>query len=190
MDEEIDRLVVSVRADIQGFAKDIVDMRGQLEGSLGTGAERAGRMIEGALERAVRTGKFGFDDLRRIALGVINSIASDARKIAFDQIFSGAGSRGGILGGVLGIASAAFGGAPGRATGGPVSAGRAYTVGENGPELFVPGANGRIVPGGGASGVRDVRVTINVSSPDTGAPQALARSARQIAKSVRGALAD
>jgi hypothetical protein len=32
------------------------------------------------------------------------------------------------------------------AMGGPVSAGRSYLVGEQGPELFVPGASGKIVP--------------------------------------------
>lgn len=36
--------------------------------------------------------------------------------------------------------------APGRAMGGPVMAGRAYTVGERGQELFVPSQSGRIVP--------------------------------------------
>ena len=35
---------------------------------------------------------------------------------------------------------------PGRAVGGPVSAGQAYTVGEVGRELFVPSQNGRIIP--------------------------------------------
>jgi len=64
---------------------------------------------------------------------------------------------------------AIFGGA--RATGGPVSAGTAYLVGERGPELMVPGRSGRIIPnhqlasggrGGGwfgdmhVHGVRDV----------------------------------
>ena len=51
--------------------------------------------------------------------------------------------------------SALFGGA--RADGGPVSAGRAYLVGERGPEMFVPRGSGQIVPnavnarrGGGA----------------------------------------
>lgn len=43
---------------------------------------------------------------------------------------------------------------PGRAIGGPVTMGSPYMVGERGPELFVPGASGRIVPnnalGGGA----------------------------------------
>ncbi len=36
---------------------------------------------------------------------------------------------------------------PGRASGGPVSPGRVYTVGEKGPELFVPNMAGQIVPG-------------------------------------------
>jgi len=35
---------------------------------------------------------------------------------------------------------------PGRAVGGPASAGRPYIVGERGPELFVPGSNGNVAP--------------------------------------------
>jgi hypothetical protein len=37
---------------------------------------------------------------------------------------------------------------PGRASGGKVSAGRAYMVGENGPEPFIPGSDGMILPNG------------------------------------------
>jgi len=44
-----------------------------------------------------------------------------------------------------------FGGA--RAAGGPVSAGRSYLVGEDGPELFMPGSSGQIVPNGAVGGV-------------------------------------
>ena len=51
---------------------------------------------------------------------------------------------------------------PGKALGGPVSRNQPYLVGERGPELFVPGAKGNIVPnhamGGGAS------VTVNVDA--------------------------
>lgn len=35
---------------------------------------------------------------------------------------------------------------PGRAAGGPVMAGQAYIVGERGPELMVPNANGSVIP--------------------------------------------
>lgn len=43
-----------------------------------------------------------------------------------------------------GAIDAAFGG--GRASGGPVSSGTAYVVGEKGPELFVPNTSGMILP--------------------------------------------
>jgi hypothetical protein len=57
MDEEIERLVVAVRADTQGFARDVATMRGALDGPFGDGVDRAGRMLEGSLTRALRTGK-------------------------------------------------------------------------------------------------------------------------------------
>jgi hypothetical protein len=50
---------------------------------------------------------------------------------------------------------------PARATGGNVSAGQTYMVGERGPELFTPGSSGFITPNGSAGGVGPV--TINVS---------------------------
>lgn len=43
-----------------------------------------------------------------------------------------------------------FGGA--RAGGGPVGAGKTYLVGERGPELFVPGGSGSIIPNGAGGG--------------------------------------
>ncbi|TNE46116.1 MAG: tail tape measure protein [Sphingomonadales bacterium] len=186
MDEEIDRLVISVRADTQGFARDMSDMRQGLEGVLGGGAERAGRAIETALLRAVRTGKLGFEDLRSVALSVMNSIARSALSSGLSAL-GGGGSGGGLLGSLATIGMAALG-VPGRATGGPVSPGRAYRVGENGPELFVPTSSGQVVAAGGMGGARDVRVSITVAAPENSAPQALARSSRQIARNVRNAL--
>jgi phage-related protein len=41
--------------------------------------------------------------------------------------------------------------AAGRASGGPVRAGTGYLVGEEGPELFIPGVSGTIIPAGTAS---------------------------------------
>lgn len=48
---------------------------------------------------------------------------------------------------------------PGRAIGGPVIGGQPYTVGERGPEMFVPAVNGTIIPNG-ATG--SASITINV----------------------------
>ena len=48
---------------------------------------------------------------------------------------------------------------PGLAAGGPVSAWSPYIVGERGPELFVPGTAGRIIPNGGGGGM-SLNVTV------------------------------
>ena len=52
-----------------------------------------------------------------------------------------------------------------RALGGPVARGNPYLVGERGPELFVPGANGRIIPNGKMGG-NQVNVTVNNTVSD------------------------
>lgn len=189
MDEEIDRLVVAVRADTQGFARDIGTLRQDLEGPLASGAEKAGKVLETTLARAVRTGKLGFEDLRAVALAALNEIARSALASGLSSLGLGSGGGTGGLGAwstLGGVATAALG-LPGRATGGPVSVGRAYRVGENGPELFVPTASGTVVPTASGGG-RDVRVAIAVTAPQGTAPAALTRSARQIARTVRGAL--
>ncbi|MDG2534477.1 tail tape measure protein [Sphingomonas sp. HITSZ_GF] len=184
MDEEIERLVVSVRADTRAFARDVEEMRAGLEGPLEAGAMRAGRSIENALLRAVRTGKFGFDDLQRVALGVMDEIARSALHNATSAL--GGGSQG-LSGLLLGLVGSLFG-APGRATGGPVSPGRPYMVGERGPELFVPTSAGSVMATPGAGGGREVRVAITVNARADAAPQALAQSSRQVARAVKAAL--
>ena len=185
MDEEIDRLVVSVRADTSGFARDVAAMRGELEGPLVVGVGRAGRMIDTALARAMTTGKLGFDDLKRVALSAMAEIASASLRSLFKSPGGGAGVGGSILGGLTSLVGGLMG-LPGRATGGPVSAGRGYVVGERGPELFVPSGGGRIEPLGG--GRRDVRVAISVQTPTPADPQVLRQSSRQVARAVRSAL--
>ncbi|MFD1107493.1 tail tape measure protein [Sphingobium olei] len=185
MDEEIETLVVRVRADTAGLSRDVEAMRAGLEGPLGDGAERAGRRIEQGLLRAVRTGKFGFEDLRRIAVGVLGSIAASALHGAL-----GGGGSGGAGASLVNLGASLLTGAlglPGRATGGPVAPGRAYLVGERGPEVFVPTTSGQVHAGAG--GARDVRVSIAVNGR-SGESEArlLARSARQVARAVKGAI--
>jgi phage-related minor tail protein len=186
MDEEIERLVVSVRADTGAFARDVAVMRGELEGPLVAGAGRAGRLIDSSLAKAILSGKTGFDDLKKVALAAMSDIAQASLRALFQT--SGGGSLGaGVLNGIGG-AIASLVGSPGRATGGPVSAGRSYVVGENGPELFVPSSGGRIVKVGG--GARDVRVAIAIQTPSPGDPQVLRQSSRQVARAIRSALVE
>jgi phage-related minor tail protein len=198
MDDEIERLVVSVRADTQGFSRDVSAMRAELDGPFAGGLERAGRVLENSLSGALRRGKFGFEDLRRVALSVLAEIASAAVRSGLQSLGSGAssgggGGSGGGIGGFLAQLAptllSIFGGAPGMATGGPVTPGRAYRVGENGPELFVPTSSGRIEANGSRSGASPINVTIRVSDNGRGsAPNAIRRSSRHVARALRDAL--
>jgi phage-related minor tail protein len=68
---------------------------------------------------------------------------------------SGTGTGGGLLGGLF----------KPRANGGPVTGGSTYLVGERGPELFVPGRSGTIVPNDklGSGGSTSVVVNVDAS---------------------------
>lgn len=185
MDQTIDTLVISVRADTAGFARDVASMRGQLEGPLVDGAGRAGRLIDSSLAKAILSGKTGFDDLKKVALTAMSDIAQASLRALFQA--RGGGSLGASALNGLGGLVASLLGSPGRATGGPVSAGRPYVVGENGPELFVPSSGGRIETG--SSGARNVRVAIAINTPAPSDPQVLRQSSRQVARAIRSALA-
>jgi phage-related minor tail protein len=191
MDNNFEELVIDVRAKTDGFASDVEAMRRSLDGSLTDGFGRAGAVLERGLLSALRRGSLGFDDLKRVAFAALSEIAAYALQAGIGSIFGGVGGAGGGggLGGLLsGTLSAAFG-LPGRATGGPVAPGRAYVVGERGPEVFVPTAAGRIETGPAAAPGRDVRVAIQVAVPrGQAAPTAMQRSSRQIASAVRRAL--
>lgn len=192
MDDEIDSLLVEVRASTAGFTRDIAQMRGAVDGDLVSGFTRAGDALERGLSGAIRKGNLGFDDLKRTASSALDAIAGQAAQTLASAILGGGsgGGSGGGGGGLLdlsGLLSGALG-LPGRATGGNVSPGRGYMVGERGPEVFVPTSAGRIETGGSGAG-RDVRVAINLNAPrGAGTPQSLQRSSRQMASAVRRAL--
>lgn len=194
MDNNFEELVIDVRARTDGFAADLEGVRRTLDSSLLDGFSRAGNVLENGLLSALRRGSLGFDDLRRVAFSALNEIAAHALQSGISSLFGGgsggSGGGGGGIGNLIGQTIGALFGLPGRATGGPVSPGRAFIVGERGPEMFVPTAAGRIETGGGlGQSGSDVRVAIQLAVPrGTAAPAALQRSSRQIASAVRRSL--
>jgi hypothetical protein len=70
--------------------------------------------------------------------------ALDAALAAIAPGLGGLAAAGGFMGLVNPLA--------GRASGGSVTGGTPYMVGENGPEIFVPGIDGTIIPNGGMAG--------------------------------------
>jgi hypothetical protein len=191
MDDQIDTLMIDVRASTQGFQSDIETMRSAVDTTLGGGFAKAGDVLERGLLSAIRRGSLGFDDLKRAALQTMDEIAAQALRSGIGSLFSGGGAASGGGGGIGQLLSGAIGsllGLPGRATGGPVAPGRSYVVGERGPELFVPTSAGRVETAA-TGGARDVRVSIQLAAPrGTTAPVALRRSSRQVASAVRRSL--
>ena len=89
------------------------------------------------------------EDVKSFVNGAIDMVL-DVIKGAFDFLKSGAAFLDDLGGKILGFFGFGDGDdAEGRYMGGPVAAGTPYIVGERGPELFVPGAAGGIVPGMG-----------------------------------------
>lgn len=179
MTDELETLAAGWRIDRDSFARDVAEMRTTLESGLVEGADAAGRGIETALRRAARTGRIEFEDLARVAGRALGEIAAAALKVD-----AGAG-----LGAALAGAGAGLLGLPGRATGGPVTGGRAYVVGESGPELFVPTSAGRVERTGDARSSRAVQVTVNVAAPREAGAGFMQETGQQVARSVRRALA-
>jgi hypothetical protein len=113
-------------------------------------AMEAGQIIAQGFEDAIISG----ENLREVLKG----LAQDLIRLVFRQQITQP------LASAVGSIFAGF-----RAEGGPVGAGSAYMVGEKGPELFVPGSSGSIVPngamgGGGGNGGTSVNVTYNIAS--------------------------
>ena len=184
--DQLDSLVIGVRADTSGFAKDVAAIQSQLEGPLAASATKAGSAINSALTKATKSSSSGFDALEKAALTAFAQIVAGAAQTNLGSIFGGDSGGSGLIGTLAGAVSSLFG-APGRATGGPVTGGQAYMVGERGPELFVPTAAGRIAPAGGpANGA--VNVTVNVATPADASSAFMQRTGAQIARQVRQAL--
>jgi phage-related minor tail protein len=184
-DTILDTLIVKVRADTTAAQQSVARMNADIS-LLGVGAESASRQIENSFVRFARTGEFSFKSLRDLALGVLGDIAAAAVRSGIEEIFGSIGGARGGGGGLLSSIGAIFG-LPGRATGGSVSAGTPYLVGERGPELFVPQQAGRVQANGGTS-TRSFAITINMNGGARD-PRGMAQSANQVATAVRRAIA-
>jgi hypothetical protein len=125
------------------------------------GGQSAVALIAGAKD-AIAAASSEFQAWAANALQVTISISSDSATTAGQaagsqlsaalsaQLASMAPSLGSLAaaGGFMGLLNPLAG----RASGGSVTGGTPYMVGENGPEVFVPGIDGAIIPNGGMAG--------------------------------------
>ncbi len=123
---------------------------------------------------------------------VVDQLIQVGLNSIFDSKTGIFGSSGGGLGSIF---SAFFGGA--RANGGPVRSNTPYLVGERGPELFMPGQAGSIIPkmaspsSGSSGGSQASHVTVGVEVDGAGTIQAYVKSVTNsaISQSQKGEVA-
>lgn len=177
--EELDKLLPAIRAaaegaarassDLRQFQEDAKDAADALKASRAWMDEWAGAVVSATVQVRGSFGEMAQDVLRQIALVTARLAAMYVLMQAFAPFAGGTG-----IGAALHrAASQPFGG--GRARGGHVSAGTAYVVGEQGPELMIPSASGTVVP---ATSSRDVTVRVDLSAlppaPRAMTPEAVA----------------
>lgn len=185
--KEFEKMRASLDAEYIAAQQHYDDMKSLAEGAAGD--------MEGALsDFLVKPSKEGFKDMLTSWAATLQEMVAKAAaaKImdalglgpngelvnAITGFLSGGSSSksGGGLGdvfGAIGTAVSGFFGSPAgsKAGGGPVMHGRPYVVGENGPELMIPGTSGAIIPNAALStlsGGKSVTTVnnISVSSPD------------------------
>jgi phage-related minor tail protein len=135
---------------------------------MGRAFARSFDTLERTLARAARTGQFSMR-------GMVDAILADLSRLAIQTFITAP-----LEAAFSHIGKSLFGGA--RAAGGPVAPGRAYLVGERGPELFMPSGHGQIDPQPmrGRGGI-----TVNVTARDA---ESVMRSQAQLAAALRRAV--
>lgn len=188
---EIDNLSTAYALSVQEserLAEKQDEIRDRAREAMDTAKDAVRGAIDGFIEGA-KAGDILVSTLKKIGDALINDVLNSIFKVN-----SAGGGGGGFLSGLFGL----FGGGggkgtglnyfppapsiPGRATGGPVTAGQPYIVGEKRPELFVPNQSGVIIPKVPKSGGGGVSAPVSINIDARGADEAgLARLQREIA---------
>ena len=98
----------------------------------------------------------GIIDVFATLVGLINSAVNAVKALASALSNSVVGK---AVSGIVGAVGSVFGG--GKASGGAVSSGTSYLVGERGAELFTPTSNGYITPNGAGGGGNTYNINVS-----------------------------
>jgi len=148
--------------DVEVTAERLIVAKEKADNLFSTLKDESARQAFTAISDVIYNMGDGMDDFAQSALDAFRRILANTLTQQLFSLLGGIGG-GGSAGGFAGFIGSLFSGftsAPHRAGGGPVSSGRPYMVGEQGPELFVPGSSGAIVPKGAMGGGGCV-ITVN-----------------------------
>ena len=190
------------------------DLERSINESMTKGAEESAKEIEASIERMSSGFKIAKDEMTVYAEQAARNMQDAFADFLFDpfdqgikgmlrgfidilrrmvaEILAAKALKGlaKVIEGILGGGKSGGGGGSGKAHGGHVSRGQLYTVGEKGPELFVPGMSGAIVPNGGMAPIQQIN-NIDARGATTdlirALPEILAENNRRLAESLRDA---
>ncbi|MGY2049593.1 hypothetical protein [Methylobacterium sp. JK268] len=156
--------------------------------------QQAARDLGASLSDALKGALLNGERLGTVLSRLATSLAGRSIDRSVEAVFG----RDGVAGDLLGQAAKGLGldlNPTGRAAGGPVAPGVAYTVGERGRETFVPLQPGRILPAAGAApapAARPVQVSVVVQTQDAPSfaraeAQVTAALARAVQRGLKGA---
>ena len=149
------------------------------EKRLDVASRRIGATIGDAFETAIfdsRKLMKQLDDLgfRGSKLGMMmQKLGLDLTRIVYNELITKPLGEA-ITGGVKKVAGKISGMFTGKASGGPVSGGRPYIVGEEGAEVFVPRQGGHIIPNHELGSGRSIHITNNIRVQSTDGPGLIA----------------
>jgi phage-related minor tail protein len=143
----VTRALDDVNERISGLSKPAQESAELLERAF----TRSFDVVEAQILRAAKTGQFSFR-------GMVDAIIADLSRMAVQTFITQP-----LEGFFKGLFN--FGGA--RAVGGPVTPGRSYLVGENGPELFTPSGHGSIAPNGQGGTRPQVSITVHARDAES-----------------------
>ena len=168
-DRAVQRLKDAAEAKAKADAaekKRLEQIRGIYQGISDTIADGVVNSLKAAID--------GTKSFAEVVTGVFTDLQNQLLQLIRNQIFFG------NLTGTLTKGSGLFGSlfAGFLANGGPAQAGRAYMVGERGPEMFIPRSSGTVIPnnqlgGGGANVVVNVDATGSSVQGDEGSSRQL-----------------
>jgi hypothetical protein len=188
---------LSIQAEKQREVKTAMEQQSEAADGI---ANTLGQGLASAFDGLITGAENWGESLRRIAAGALQDIARQliriyvieqaisAIKTFLSPVSGGAlANAGSNLTGTGALATSIPGLAVGaRANGGPVMGGSPYLVGERGPELFVPGRTGMIVPNNQLSSGTNVTVNVDASGSSVqGNDQQAGQLGRAIAAAVQ-----
>ena len=152
------------------------EMHEGITGEMQSGVDDFTKILSNGFDK----GKLEMNDFKGFFRSTLTTMIKDAisgsrqinRSMSLGQSLHGSGGGGkkgffsSVLGGIANSFIPGLGSLFGRASGGPVTGGKSYIVGEQGPELYTPSGNGRISRNG-QGGSEGLTVNFNLNAIDS-----------------------